>query len=94
MVPRDGHVNVPNKLERCDLDIPAPASTGLPHDELSQGSEPPFCLPPSWRVIGVPSSQSDRPIRPGSREYSLRGILSLQEGKGGDGRMDRSGPQL
>ena len=92
--PRDGHVNVPNKLERRDLNIPAPPSAAPPHDPLSQASELPFRLLPSWCVIGVPSSQSDRPIGPCSREYSLCCILPLQEGKGSDGWVDRSRPQL
>lgn len=92
MAPRDGRVNIPNKLECRDLNIPASTNTGLPHHQLSQGSEPPLRLPPSWCVIGVPSSQGDRPIGPGSCKYSLRGILPFQEGKGSDGWVDRSGP--
>ena len=91
---KDGQVNVPNKLERRDLNVPAPPGAGLPHDQLSHGSELPFRLPPSRCVIGVPGSQSDCPIEPGSRKYPPRSILPLQEGQGSYGWVDRSGPQL
>ena len=94
MLQQDEQVSLPDKLECGDLNIPAPPGASLPRDQLSQGSELPLRLLPNWRVVSVPSPQGNCPIGSGSRDYSLCGILSFQEGKGSDAREDRGRSQF
>lgn len=91
---QDEQVSLPDKLEGGYLNVPTPPSTGLPHDQLSQGSELPLRLPLGWRVIGVPSPQRNCPIGSGSRNYSLCSILSFQECERSNRREGRGRPQL